>query len=199
MSETKLYVGNLSDDASVEALRKRFSDCGNVTDVHLATDRSSGRMRGYAFITMATPADARSAISQLNGAMFDDRPLRVSEAGDQSNREPGTRGSGKAAQAKVRITSQFRERHNMTYEIDCDGTGLIFRIFPTPTETGGEEWRIEATAKTAPDVVVMASAATRALALDEVARLWAEKAAAESVPPLDWTAVGTALLGVRAI
>ncbi len=193
LMETRLYVGNLSDDASVEELRKRFDQCGAVADVQLATDRSSGRMRGYAFVTMKTPADARSAITQLNGAMFDDRPLRVSEAGEQRE---GAR--SKVEGPKVKITSQFRERLNMTYELDIAGTLIAIRMFPTPDESGKESWRLEALAKEKPDEVVSASAPRRADALSEIARTWEERIDS-GLPPLDWKAVADALETVRAI
>src|SRR5690606_9793665 len=119
---TRLYVGNLSEDVSVEALRRHFAACGSVLDVHLATDRSSGRMRGHAFVTMASERDARSAITQLDGSMFDERPLRVNEAGED-RRDAMLSKAEKAARnaLRVRITSQFRERHSMAYELDCAG------------------------------------------------------------------------------
>src|SRR5215213_3842849 len=98
--QTKLYVGNLSDLVTVDALRRRFGQCGTVADVHLAVDRTSGRMRGYAFVTMASVADAQSAKSQLNGVMFEEKPLRVSDAGE--DRENHSR-SKDAEKPRVKI------------------------------------------------------------------------------------------------
>jgi hypothetical protein len=196
----RLYVGNLSDDASTEALRKCFAECGVVSDVQIATDRSSGRMRGYAFVTMATDAEARVAITKMNGAMFDDRPLRVNEAGEQ--REGESRSAKADAVPRVKITSQFRERHNMVYELDCLGTTLTLRVFPTPTETGGEEWRLEArtsSTTSAVDAMVAASAPTRAEALDKIGHEWFEKTAELNLPTVDWGAIALAMKGVRGI
>jgi RNA recognition motif-containing protein len=195
--ETKLYVGNLSEDVSTEALRKRFEDCGVVSSVQLATDRASGRMRGYAWVTMASEADARSAVTQLNGAMFEARPLRVNEAGEERS---GSRAHTQPKQAAVRITSQFRERLNMSYELDCMDVQLSIKMFPEDPEE--KSWRIEASTKNvvgAADTVITASAPTRAAALEELGRSWTDQAGALGLRPLDWAAVAEAMANVRAI
>jgi RNA recognition motif-containing protein len=88
----RLYVGNLSFDATSESVRKAFAEIGEVTDVHVATDRETGRSRGFAFVTMASAQQAADAISRMNGAMLDGRPLRVNEA--EERRGGGGRGFG---------------------------------------------------------------------------------------------------------
>jgi RNA recognition motif-containing protein len=76
----RLFVGNLSLDTTPESLRDVFAPYGDVTDVHVIVDRYSGRPRGFAFVTMASSAQAVSAMEKLNGALLDGRPLRVNEA-----------------------------------------------------------------------------------------------------------------------
>jgi RNA recognition motif-containing protein len=199
--EHRLYVGNLPDDVSTDALRTRFAKCGAVSDVDLAIDRSSGRVRGYAFVTMATAAAARSAIEQLNGAMFDDRPLRVSEAGAERDESRSSRANAEAKQRRAHITSQFRERRNMAYELDCGGVKLVLRVFPE--DETERSWRIEGSIKGAsegsPPVVRSASASTRAVALDELIRTWTAAEAAGGAVVLDWPAIVEAMQGVRAV
>ncbi|HTQ41973.1 MAG TPA: GAF domain-containing protein [Polyangiaceae bacterium] len=73
----RLFVGNLSYDASVSALRSLFESCGDVAEVEVATDGKSGRPRGYALVTMATAAGARVALERLDGESFEGRPLHV--------------------------------------------------------------------------------------------------------------------------
>lgn len=77
---TRLYVGNLSFDTSAEAVRAAFSELGQVDDVYLVTDRATGRSRGFAFVTMSTPEEATRAIQEMDGRVFEGRPLRVNEA-----------------------------------------------------------------------------------------------------------------------
>src|SRR3954447_17584452 len=90
----RLYVGNLSYETTKDALHACFAECGNVTETHIVMDRETGRARGFAFVTMATEAEATNAVSQLNNAMFDGRPLRVNVAEERGARTGGGGGGG---------------------------------------------------------------------------------------------------------
>lgn len=85
----RLYVGNLSYQSTTESVRHAFAEFGEVTDVHLVTDRDSGQLRGFGFVTMGTNDQAQSAIAGMNGALLDGRPLRVNEAEERQNRGGG--------------------------------------------------------------------------------------------------------------
>ena len=91
---TRLYVGNLSFNTSSETIREEFSQLGEVTDVHVVMDRETGRPRGFAFVTMGSPAEAQKAISEMNGKNVDGRPLRVNEAEERPGRGGGGGGGG---------------------------------------------------------------------------------------------------------
>jgi RNA recognition motif-containing protein len=91
---TRLYVGNLSFNTTTDTIREQFGALGQVTDVHVVTDRETGRPRGFAFVTMGSPAEAAKAINELNGAMLDGRPLRVNEAEERPQRSGGGGGGG---------------------------------------------------------------------------------------------------------
>ncbi|HTJ84296.1 MAG TPA: RNA-binding protein [Polyangiaceae bacterium] len=90
----RLYVGNLSFNSTAESIREAFSSIDEVTDVHLVTDRETGRSRGFAFVTMGTESAAKKAIEQMNGAMLEGRPLRVNEAEERQSRGGGGGGGG---------------------------------------------------------------------------------------------------------
>lgn len=85
----RLYVGNLSFHATTDSLRAAFAERGEVTDVHVVMDRETGRSRGFAFVTMGSDHEAQSAISSMNGALLDGRPLRVNEAEERPQRSGG--------------------------------------------------------------------------------------------------------------
>jgi len=85
----RLYVGNLPFSATDDTLRQAFSPSGQVTDVHLVTDRETGRSRGFGFVTMGNAKEAADAIAAMNGAMLDGRPLRVNEAEERPQRSGG--------------------------------------------------------------------------------------------------------------
>jgi RNA recognition motif-containing protein len=89
----RLYVGNLSFQADSETVRTAFSAFGEVTDVHLVSDRETGQSRGFCFVTMGSPDAANKAIAQMNGTMLDGRALKVNEAEERQN-SGGGRGGG---------------------------------------------------------------------------------------------------------
>ena len=76
----KLFVGNLSCDTTENDLQDTFASFGPVSDVNLMTDRSTGRSRGFAFVTMATPEGAEAAIKGLSGKNLKGRAVTVNEA-----------------------------------------------------------------------------------------------------------------------
>ncbi len=82
----RLYVGNLSYDSNKESLRAAFSQFGEVTDVHIVTDRETGQSRGFGFVTMSSQSEADTAMQSMNGAELDGRRLRVNEAEERPQR-----------------------------------------------------------------------------------------------------------------
>src|SRR5579862_6494162 len=86
---TRLYVGNLSFNTTADGVRTAFVQFGTVSDVHLVTDRETGRSRGFAFVTMGTTEEAAKAIEGMDGKTLDGRPLRVNEAEQRQQRGGG--------------------------------------------------------------------------------------------------------------
>ena len=93
---SKLFVGNLSYQATEEDLRELFQQAGTVQSVRIITDQFTGRPRGFGFVEMSTKEEAERAIEQLNGRLFRDRNLVVNEARPQPSRpQGGPRGGGR--------------------------------------------------------------------------------------------------------
>jgi len=90
----KLFVGNLSFQATEEDLRELFAQAGNVETVRIITDQFTGRPRGFGFVEMATKEEAVKAVEMLNGRLFRDRNLVVDEARPQPQRSGGGGGGG---------------------------------------------------------------------------------------------------------
>ena len=90
----KMYVGNLPFSASQDDVRDLFSEYGTVTDVHLPSDRETGRPRGFAFVTMGSKEEMEAAIKGLDGQDFQGRNLRINEAQPREERGGGGGGRG---------------------------------------------------------------------------------------------------------
>jgi RNA recognition motif-containing protein len=90
-----IYVGNLSYRATEADLKAVFADYGEVKRVVLPNDRETGRMRGFAFVEMIDDASEDAAITELDGAEWMGRQLRVNKAKprEDNRREDNRRGS----------------------------------------------------------------------------------------------------------
>ena len=88
----RVYVGNLSFQASEEDLKELFGSFGEVTKADIVMDKMSGRSRGFGFVDMADETAARTAIEALNGKDHQGRPLTVNEAKPQGGGGGGARG-----------------------------------------------------------------------------------------------------------
>lgn len=88
----RLYVGNLPYTIDEGGLRAFFGDGVDgvkVTQVKIVTDRDTGRPRGFAFVELSSPDQAKTAITKLNGQELGGRTIVVNEA-----REPAGGGGG---------------------------------------------------------------------------------------------------------
>lgn len=86
----KLYVGNLPYDVTNKDLEELFGQAGTCESASVVTDRSTGQSRGFGFVEMSSPEEAREAIERLDGKEFRGRTLKV----NQAQPRPEGRGSG---------------------------------------------------------------------------------------------------------
>ncbi|MBV8586747.1 MAG: RNA-binding protein [Verrucomicrobia bacterium] len=90
----KLFVGNLSFATTETDLEDLFAAYGTVTDVGIVMDRTTGRSRGFGFVTMSNAAEAQAAIEALEGKEFGGRNLNVNEARPKTDSRPSGGGGG---------------------------------------------------------------------------------------------------------
>lgn len=75
-----LFVGNMSYQTTEADLRALIEPHGQITRVHIAKDRETGRARGFAFVEMPNDDEAARAIAALDGKDVGGRALKVNEA-----------------------------------------------------------------------------------------------------------------------
>jgi cold-inducible RNA-binding protein len=75
-----LFVGNMSFQTTESDLRALFEPFGQITRIHIAMDRETGRARGFAFVEMPNDAEAAKAMAALDGKEVGGRALKVNEA-----------------------------------------------------------------------------------------------------------------------
>ena len=80
VTSPKLYVGNLSFDATENDLAELFNGVGQVKSAEVVCHKYTQRSRGFAFVQMTTIEEARRAVQELHDKEFLGRKLVVSGA-----------------------------------------------------------------------------------------------------------------------
>jgi RNA recognition motif-containing protein len=109
----KLYVGNLGFDVTEEEVKELFGTYGEVQEVKMISDRYTGRPRGFAFVTLATPEAATQALEALNGQPFHGRNLAIDIARSETrDRKPEGGGGRDFNREDRRERGNFRNGNN---------------------------------------------------------------------------------------
>src|SRR5262245_21360652 len=90
----RIYVGNLSYDATEAILEQLFAPHSTVQSAQVVMDRDTGRSKGFGFVEMGSDQEAQAAIAALNGQQVGGRALTVNEAKPREDRGGGGRGFG---------------------------------------------------------------------------------------------------------
>ena len=94
MSQSRLFVGNLSYQTMENDLQEYFSQAGVVSSVNLMMDKFTGKSRGFAFIEYSSPSDANKAVEMFHNKEFQGRQLTVNIARPREDRPPMRSGGG---------------------------------------------------------------------------------------------------------
>ena len=90
----KLYVGNLLYEVTDEELKDMFAGAGAVVSTQIIRFRDTGRSKGFGFVEMSSPEEAKKATEMWNGKELDGRVLAVNEARPMQPRTGGGYGGG---------------------------------------------------------------------------------------------------------
>jgi len=80
VTSPRLYVGNLSFDASESDLFDLFNGVGSVQNVEVVVNRHTMRSKGFAFVQMQSTEEAKRAVDELHNKEYMGRKLVVSGA-----------------------------------------------------------------------------------------------------------------------
>ncbi len=89
-----IYVGNLSRDLTEADLREAFQAFGEVSTASIIKDKFSNESRGFGFVEMPNPAEAKAVIAGLNGKSLKGRTITVNEARPRTENRGGGGGGG---------------------------------------------------------------------------------------------------------
>jgi len=80
VTSPRLYVGNLSFEATESDLFELFNGVGQVQNAEVVTYKHNQRSKGFAFVQMNTVEEAQRAVTELHDKEFLGRKLLVSGA-----------------------------------------------------------------------------------------------------------------------
>lgn len=92
----RLYIGNLSYDATESDLFELFNGVGSVKNAEVVVNSRTQRSKGFAFITMASVEEAKRAVAELHGKDFMGRALQLSGAKPPPSRDDRSESSSDA-------------------------------------------------------------------------------------------------------
>lgn len=75
----RVFVHNLDPSCDEALLRRDFSECGELADVYIPTDKATGSGKGFAFITFRTSAGMEAAL-EYDGTDYGGKTLKVKRA-----------------------------------------------------------------------------------------------------------------------
>jgi len=76
----KLLIRNLARNTTEAELLSLFEAHGTVQSCNLVIDQKTGGSKGFAFVEMPKPGEAKAAIKTLNGKNVDGSSIRVKKA-----------------------------------------------------------------------------------------------------------------------
>jgi RNA recognition motif-containing protein len=77
MNKMKILVRNLDRETTEQELQKAFEMYGKVQSSIIVKEKSNGLSKGFGFVEMPKPGDAKVAVKTLNDSMLGANKIRV--------------------------------------------------------------------------------------------------------------------------
>lgn len=119
----RIYVGNLSYDATKESLEEHFGRCGTLTHVHVATFQDSGKCRGFAWVEFEDIAVAEAAVKGFVMVKDEDEEEESSDSSDSDSenekKEKKKKKTKKPQLRKIWVNNHLGRRIRMEFAEDA--------------------------------------------------------------------------------
>ncbi|MBC8102709.1 MAG: RNA-binding protein, partial [Cytophagales bacterium] len=130
----RIYVGGLPYSTTSDQLQDLFGEVGEVTNASVIEDKYSGQSRGFGFVEMSNPDEAREAIAKFNGYSLGGRALTVNEA--KPREEGGGGRAGRAGQRRRDAREQGPLAGARNYRCAAPHAGAARRVIAEPVRAG---------------------------------------------------------------
>ncbi|KAJ5288506.1 hypothetical protein N7478_001536 [Penicillium angulare] len=121
----RIFVGNLGFDVTKEIVEGHFSQCGTLTNVHLATFQDSGKCKGYGWVEFEDIASAETAVRGF--IMFEEEDEESSDSSDSDSdsdsekkkKKKSKKASKKAPRRKIWVNQLMGRRMKLEFAEDA--------------------------------------------------------------------------------
>ena len=86
----KILIRNLARSVSEPEIKQLFEAYGSVQSCSLVMDEQTGKSKGFGFVTMPNPGEAKAAIKNLNGKVLNNSKIRVKKSVKALNDKPSS-------------------------------------------------------------------------------------------------------------
>jgi RNA recognition motif-containing protein len=117
---TSIFVAKLDFGVTGEQLKTLFSDYGPVIKANVATDKETGKSRGFGFVEMTSKEDALKAIAALDGKVINGRPIAVKEAEQRGNDNRSRENNHSRPDFRNKPNESFQKRTNESRNRDSE-------------------------------------------------------------------------------
>jgi RNA recognition motif-containing protein len=149
---TSIFVAKLDFNITNEQLKQAFQAYGTVLKATVATDRETGKSRGFGFVEMANRDQALTAIKELDGSLLNGRPIAVKEADQRPEKRPNRENRPDFNRAPRDNRSDFnRNREQGSSPRTTSSERVVSRDtppIPLPSEDALNAKKIESVTKT---------------------------------------------------
>jgi RNA recognition motif-containing protein len=76
----KLIIRNLARSTTEEEVKALFQEYGTVQSCDLVSDKATGGSKGFAFVEMPKPGEAKVAMKNVNNMTVANNKIRVKKA-----------------------------------------------------------------------------------------------------------------------
>jgi len=76
----KLLIRNLAITTTEAEVKALFESYGAVQSCSIVMDKLTGESKGFGFVEMPKPGDAKAAMKNLNGTLIAEHKVRVKKA-----------------------------------------------------------------------------------------------------------------------
>lgn len=124
-----LWVGNLGWSVDDNVLFEEFKTYPEIVGARVVTDKETGRSRGFGYVDFSTPAAAKKAHADKNGALLEGRDMRLDFAAKPAPREDRGARANDRAERHGDVTSPESDTlfvGNLSFQTNEDSVSAFF-------------------------------------------------------------------------